>query len=108
MSLKLYECPTKPFGGRSTLRCDLGVGPRGLVAIGIELNAEEAEPAADVGANGSGVLADPRREDQRVEAAQGCRHRRDRAGDAMRENREREAGQRIVRSLELFDAPRHS
>ena len=71
---------------------DVGVGLGGVVQAAVELDPEEREAAADELPNQGGALADPRREDERVEAARGDRHRGHRLRDAVREHAERERG----------------
>src|SRR5438067_1067 len=66
----------------------------------------QAEPRANPLPDRGGVLADPGREDKRVEAAERDRHRPDRPGDPVVEDVEREPRVGILGCLELLDATR--
>src|SRR5262245_52649934 len=62
----------------------------------IQLDAEEGKPAADLLANAGRALADPGREDERVDSPRGCSHRRDRACNAVLEDGEGQLGRRVA------------
>src|SRR5207237_2434437 len=84
---------------RRLSRRDLGVRVRGRVRLVVELDAEEAEPGADLRADGGGALADPGREDERVEAAERRGHRADRGRDPVRVDGERLGALEVARIL---------
>src|SRR5581483_1449723 len=83
-------------------RRDLRVRPRGEVPLAVELDAEEAQPPADVLADRGRALAHARGEDEAVEAVERDGGGRDRAGDPVGEDVEREPRRRLGRPLELL------
>ncbi len=81
---------------RGIVRCDITIQDLSAVRSPIEVDAEKSEPAANVLADAGRAFADPGREDESVDPARSCRHRRDRPRDPMLENRVRQPRSRIA------------
>src|SRR6185437_13118441 len=88
---------------RRALRRDRRVRLGPLVRRVVELDAEEAEAGTDGRSNARGVLPDPRREDERIQATERHGQRADGRRDPVGEDVQRERRPRLLGPLELLD-----